>query len=496
MAGSELFNNDKEFWNPDLPYGQGYKELVSAGERQMHNLIECAHEYGMEAAVFAPTTDFPPEFAPLLKGAVKSLQLAVRPGPETPVDDPTLFAMSTAILRATLNTYPEADIVNIGMPEETQWLAKYEDAWNTLNQKYDINQIRTLPDVLHASENRKGSLRWPGQRGLNQAKADIVAMAYYDRLLRDPNLIKDTLRPDMKFLYSEPAEELFPLLGTILPKGWEVSAMPENQPEDFLPRAQVLGTLPTNQIPGSMDLTLDDDVVGIVPQFRPTILEDVLKALNQYGWTGFTARERFPGDHDAILAYLSRASWDKSAKPYEVTQDLFAHVCGDSCAVDLVASMHDLEAATLNVASNKIDFGYFVPKMMMKFWVAGPTPAYLTQLEQQYQQALDKARSAQSKATPEGRWLADYWVARLEFAEGYSKTADLAGQAATAESAGNRAESVRLTRLAIDRITEATNTYAGVVRDRSDVGGVAELNQYCIRWLKAKLTDETGNGPN
>ena len=496
MVGRELFGNGKEFWNPDLPYGAGYKELVSAGERQMHNLIEYAHEHGMEAAIFAPTTDFPPEFAPLLKGSVNSLQLAVRPGPTTPVDDPTLFALSTAVLKATLNTYPEADIVNVGMPEETQWLANYEDAWNTLNEKYDINEIRSLADVLNAAEHRKGSMRWPGERGLNQAKADIVAMAYYDRLLRDPDLIKDTLRPDMKFLYSEPAEELFPLLGRVLPKGWEVGAMPENQPEHFLPRAEVLGTLPTKQIPGLMDVTLDDDVVGIVPQFRPIILQKSLQELNRYGWTGFTARERFSGDHDAILAYLGRAGWDKNASPYLITQDLLEHICGEACGVELVAAMHDVEAATLNVASNKIDFGYYVPQMMKKFWVAGPTPEYLTRLEQQYQKALDESKKAQAESNTQGRWYADYWVGRLQFAVGYAKTAELVGDAASAEAAGKHDECIKQTQQAVEMITQATEAYARVARTRSDVGGIAELNQYCIRWLKAQLAQETNQAMN
>jgi hypothetical protein len=188
-----------------LPYDSSYKELAAAGERQVHALIAYAHEHGMEAVVYAPTTDFPPEFAPLLKGEVKSGQLTIRPGPDTLVDDPGLFGLSTAVLRATVNTYPEADQVDVGMPEETQWLGNYEHAWGSLDAKYKINQIRSLADVLAAAEHRKGSTRWPGKRGLDQAKVDIVALAYYDRLLRDSELLNDTSRPDMKFLYAEPA---------------------------------------------------------------------------------------------------------------------------------------------------------------------------------------------------------------------------------------------------------------------------------------------------
>jgi hypothetical protein len=490
MAGRELFGDGVEFWNPDLPYNSSYKKLAAAGERQMHALIAYAHERGMEAAVAAPTTDFPPEFAPLLRGEVKSGQLTIRPGPDTAVDDPGLFKLSTAVLRATVNTYPEADLVNVGMPEETQWLGNYERAWDSLDAKYGINQVRSLADVLAAAEHRKGSMRWPGKRGLDQAKADIVALAYYDRLLRDPELLKETLHPDMKFLYAEPAEELFPLLGRILPAGWEVSAMPENQPEHFLPRAEVLETLPTRQIPGIMDVTLDDDVVGVAPQLRPTVLHTVLQELQHRGWTGFTARERFPGDHDAVLAYLSRAGWDANATPDAITQDLIRHVCGESCTEDMLTALHEVESATLNLTTNKIDFGYYVPGMVMKFWEAGPAPAYLVEVQAQYERALKAAQRAQTKSTPGGRWYPEYWVGRLEFALGYAQTAAAVQRAATAEAAHNPAECRKETEKALRILRQATEAYARVARTRSDVGAIAELDEYGDRALKAKLAEE------
>lgn len=489
MAGRALFGNDQEFWNPDLPYKSSYKELMAAGERQVHNLISYAHQRGMEAAISAPTTDFTPEFAPLLKGEAKSGQLTIRPGLNTPVDDPVLFGMSTAVLRATLNTYPEADLVAVWMPEEPQWLGEYEHAWETLDDKYGISAIRSLKDVLAAAENRKGSMRWPGKRGLDKIKADIVALAYYDRLLRDPELFKDTLHPDMKFLYAEPGEELYPLLGRILPHGWEVSAMPENQPEHFLPRAHILDTLPTQQIPGSMDLTLDDDVVGLVPQLRPAILYTMVQELQHRGWTGFTVRERFPGDHDAVLAYLSRAGWDPNATPDVVAEDLIRHICGEKCTADMLTALHGVESATLNVATNKVDLAYYVPGMVMKFWKPGPIPAYLIELQEQYQKALDAAGRARTKSTPEGRWYPDYWVGRLEFALGYAKTAEAVHRAATAEAANDRVGCIKETEKALQTLRQATEAYARIARTRTDVGAIAELNEYGDRALKAKLAE-------
>ena len=310
MIGRELFEDAAEFWNPDLPLGGSYDDLMAAGERQVHNLIEYAHRRGMECDIFAPTIDFPPEFAPLLKGAGRSGQLTVHPGFNTPIDDSSLSELSAAVLQATVNTYPEVDRIMVAMPEKRQWLGQYERAWRELDAKYGISQVRSLDDILAAAENRKGSRRWPGKRGLDQAKADIASLFFYDRLLLDGGVLRDTQRPDIQFVYMEPAEELYPLLDRILPSGWEVGAHPENQPEHFLPRAEVLGTLNTRKIPGIMHVTLDDDVVGLVPQLRPTVLHEFMTQLRRHGWTGFAARERFPADHDAVLAYLAEAGWN------------------------------------------------------------------------------------------------------------------------------------------------------------------------------------------
>ena len=303
--------------------------------------------------------------------------------------------------------------------------------------------MRSLDDILAAAENRKGSRRWPGKRGLDQAKADIASLFFYDRLLLDGGVLGDTQRPDIQFVYMEPAEELYPLLDRILPSGWEVGAHPENQPEHFLPRAEVLGTLNTRKIPGIMHVTLDDDVVGLVPQLRPTVLHEFMTQLRRHGWTGFAARERFPADHDAVLAYLAEAGWNSEAEPDVVARDLIRTVCGEASVEDMLAALHLVESATLNLATNKINFSFYVPGMMMKFWNPEPKPAYLVELQQDYVQALEAARRALEKSRPEGRWYPDFWVGRIEFALGYANAVEAMGRGATVEAAGKRAEAAK-----------------------------------------------------
>ena len=124
MVGRHLFDDEDEFWNPDLPRGASYEEFTAAGEQLIHNLIDYAHRRGIECVIVATLTEFPPEFAPLLKDAQEVHQLAeltVVPSAETDIDDPALTELATAVLRATVDTYPEVDYVALGMPEFRQW---------------------------------------------------------------------------------------------------------------------------------------------------------------------------------------------------------------------------------------------------------------------------------------------------------------------------------------------------------------------------------------
>jgi hypothetical protein len=491
MVGRELFEDRPVFWNPDLPIKPNTPDILAAGVVQGHLILDHGHRRGMECSVFAPTIDFQPEFAPLLKGAEKSGQLTIRPGLKTPVTDPVLFAMSSAVLRATVDTYPEADHVNMGMPEEPQWRGEYARAWKALDARYGINQVRSLADALDAAGHRKGSERWPGKLGVQQLEAAIVGLDYYDRLLRQQQVLKGTLRPDMKFIFAEPPEELWPILGRTLPGGCEVEVMPENQPEHFLPRAELLGTLPVQDVPGIMNLTLDDDVVGLVPQIRPKILYEFIQVLQRYHWTGFVARERFPGDHDTVLAYLARAAWDPKANPDMVAQDLLSHVCGEESAKDMLIAFHDVESANLTVAMTRerARFAYYVPGMLMKYWKPGPVPDFILEVQRNYEAALQAAMRARKKAKPEGSWWPDFWVGRLEFALGYVKTVESVIRSATAEAANNRAESLREAKKALQTVRQGTEAYARVARTRTDLGAIAVMNEYACRPLKAKIAE-------
>jgi hypothetical protein len=92
--------------------GAPYEVFEAAGEKPIHNIIQYARRRGMQCSLVALPTESPPVVKLLLKGAepIHQLQkLEIVPGPDTPIDDPGLMKLSTAIVQSSVNTYLKAD---------------------------------------------------------------------------------------------------------------------------------------------------------------------------------------------------------------------------------------------------------------------------------------------------------------------------------------------------------------------------------------------------
>ncbi len=221
MPGRRLFGQETEFWNPDLPRDASYKEFAAAGQRLVKSIFAHARRRGMQCAISAALTEYPPEFAPLLKDAQQVHQLgamSVVPGPKTAIDDAAVTELASAVLRTTVETYPEADYLLLGMPEFRQWAPQYEKAWEVLDRKYGLGGAAQMREMVAAASQRTG---YPGgaERAVQEVKGDIVALYFYDRLLTDLKVLQHTRRPDAKIVVDSVAEELFPALSKILPPG-------------------------------------------------------------------------------------------------------------------------------------------------------------------------------------------------------------------------------------------------------------------------------------
>ena len=374
MVGRHLFGNEEEFWNPDLPRGASYEEFTAAGEQLIHNLIDYAHLRGIECVIVATLTEFPPEFAPLLKDAQEVHQLAeltVVPSAETDIDDPALTELATTVLRATVDTYPEVDYVALGMPEFRQWSGLYERAWQALDAKYGISSQHSLDDVLTAATQRSA---YPGgeERALQEVKGDIVALYFYDRLLNDIHALKESRRPDMKFIYNSVAEELFPLLGNLVPHDWETLNFVDYTASRIVKRREVLENVPSQEHACSLIYTLHDDNVGLLPQLATGSLRELTQDLIQHGWAGFSTRYWLIADHDPCIAYLSKAAWEEGVKHEDVYRDQIRAACGEDCIDDMLTMFREVEVTTIALEDHGLGLTFPVPGMLTKHWTPQP----------------------------------------------------------------------------------------------------------------------------
>ncbi len=489
MVGRHLFGNEEEFWNPDLPRGASYEEFTAAGEQLIHRLIDYAHQRGIECVIVATLTEFPPEFAPLLKDAQEVHQLAeltVVPSAETDIDDPALTELATTVLRATVDTYPEVDYVALGMPEFRQWSGLYERAWQALDAKYGISSKRSLDDVLTAATQRSA---YPGgeERALQEVKGDIVALYFYDRLLNEIHALKESHRPDMKFIYNSVAEELFPLLGNLVPRGWETLNFVDYTASRIVKRREVLENVPSREHACSLIYTLHDDNVGLLPQLATGSLCELTQDLIQHGWAGFSTRYWLIADHDPCIAYLSKAAWEEGVKHEEVYRDQVRAACGEDCIDDMLTMFREVEGTTIALEDHGLGLTFPVPGMLTKHWTPQPMSDKLVADRQGYQRALDAAYRARKKAQPSGQSYIDYWIGRLKFGIGYLDMIAAVRRASIAEADGKPLDAIQNAEAALVTAREALEAYADVVRDQSDRGAIAVMNEYVYRPLKEKI---------
>ena len=120
-----------------------------------------------------------------------------------------------------------------------------------------------------------------------------------------------------------------------------------------------------------------------------------------------------------------------------------------------------------------------------------------------YQRALDAARKVPADSSPAGKAYVQYWVGRLEFAVGYLDAIQATKNCAIAEKAANDAKAnndsrevqVKLRKaahqaeVARSTIVRAIEAYAGVAKNRADLGTIATMGEFVYRPLKQKAEE-------
>lgn len=506
MPGRTLFGGAAEFWNPDLPpRSASSSEMLAAGVRHCHELIAYARSRGIDASFVGSITDFPQEFSPLVPEAqrVNQLgQLTVGPGSAVRPDNPALADLAGMVIRTTIDTYPEAH--SYGFPLGTEWngwVDAYAWAWQELDRQYAVSGTADIDEMLRRAGQR--AYHDGSEHCLRELKGGIAGLYFLDQLWKSPQVLPRSKNPRARLVVYEPAEELFPVLSRVLPQDSELVIVLDYNPTRVLRKRSVLATVPARSLPTTLVLTLHDDSVGLLPQLTTNALHELVGDMRRNGLNGFCTRQWLISDHDPTVAYLSQAAWHPQATPAAVWADQIRSVCGEATVEPMLEAFREIESVTSALEDHGMGLTFPWPGMMMQHWNPDPLTKASPEDLAGYRRALTAVQRAPLPSKPEGEAYVKYWIGRLEFAILYLEAIQTVKEAALAEQAASQSQAqsqmpahqqhledaVRLADKAQAKLTEAIERYAGVARNRADLGAIAVLAEFAYRPLGKKILE-------
>jgi hypothetical protein len=489
-AGRVVFRGAKFFENPDFAGKTSYDELTAAGIKLARGIIDQSQKLGMSTALAISPLEFPREFAAALPKAkvVNGLEkLLIGPGPLQPPDDPLLKDLVLAQLRSYFTTYPTIDALYLSLPEFPDWVEHYQAAWDRLDRRTGVGKVVTLKQLTEAARNRK--LIASGDRGVKALRGNIVALDFFQNLLTGADWLERPGGKRVEINIAEVDPGLFGVLDRVLPQGAKALHFVDYTPRRVAAHADLLAKVPARTVPSSLILTLADDNVGVLPQSYLSSIHGLVGHLRKNAWDGFSTRYWTIGELDPYVYYLSRASFDAKMTPQRAFHDLYTPFCGEGVAERLTKGFDLIEKATGVIDQNDIGFTFPVPGMVMRQYQAKtPPPAWWKEVKDLYAGAMDEMYRANTRAHPGARPTILYYCKRLEFAYEFLTGLEAARLAGVARNAGDREQVLENLEKAIEGMYNGLDAYREVVRDNSDRGVIAVLNEYGYRPLKKEYS--------
>jgi hypothetical protein len=487
--GLEKFHGMTEFTNPEFVGAKSPEDLVQRAVGLARGILQEARSLGMETGLSIQPFEWPREFMKVLPGSEPAHQageLTAGPGKDQSTDDPLLREMVATIIRAYVETYPEADIIHIGMPEHRSWMGKSREAYDLLKARYGLEGLGTYEELC-ARARARTSFPGGGGRVETMLKGDLSSLWFLDSLVREKKLLSRPGRDDVRIVYCDVVEELFPLVARMIPPGGEVLSFIDYTASRQLMQRSLLKQTPPKHVPANLVFTLADDNVGVLPQLATGSLHELLKDLRGNGWSGFYTRYWTIGDLDPTIHYLACASWDARVTPETAYRDLVEHVCGATSVAPALEAWQTIEQITRGLDHHGLGFGFPVPGMMTKHYEAGSLTREIRADRDRYAETLKQMKIARERSAPAGHRFLDYFVGRLTFAVKYLDAAEEFGATARAEKAGDRLEAARQVHRAYGDIRDALTAYVNVACDHGDLGAVALMNEFCYRPIRDKM---------
>lgn len=238
-------------------------------------------------------------------------------------------------------------------------------------------------------------------------------------------------------------------------------------------------------------LSLDQGRGGVLPQLSTSKLPERLAALRKdEAKAGFAVKCWIPGDLNADVYYLSRASFDAELTPADTLDSLVTPICGEGVAERLAAGFAAIEAVSALIEKEDPDFAVPEPSMLMEnFESTDPAPAWWAQAKQLYATGVNEMYRANTRARGGARPFILYHAKYFTFALHYMTAIEATRAAGIARGEKDEQGWVENLELAVESMHSALDIYSDVARDNSDRGVIAVLNKYAYRPLIEALNE-------
>ena len=523
--GRHLFGGRSELVNPELAGARTYRERVRAAQGLLHELFAYAKRRGMQTGLVFRINQFTNEFnwklpqwsdreylpRKAMKGTrnarlgISEYAVDPRAFPYMTPDNPAVMELNKTIIRAHIDTYPEADFYGLTQPELPGGGEKYREMWDRLNHKYQLEPEFNLEQMLQSAKTntlpvgvRKGT------RPVEELKGALANADTLDKLLNDGQILRETANPEATVVVSTFSDEFYPVMPRIFPG--RVMMM---IPMDYLTslaaeRTEMLAFAARSPMKVAVLATLADDNIGILPQLPTQPLHRIFQAMERYNVVGYFGRQFLVTKLEAGTAYMAQASWSSRITPESVYRDQVRQVCGEAAVSDMLEVYRILEEATLTGDRVAMGFLFPVTTMMRKHWHSdtGPNPGW-DELRAHYLKAVPLVESALRKSRPAGRSYVEQLLGQLNFGTDYIAAVQEVRRARLSYNRSRQAiddkdapafeknitETNRRLQSALTLLGSAIEHWAGVVRDPSDLGALGALNYFCYDYLKGIALD-------
>lgn len=517
--GREKFGGQRWYQNPDIPFEASYQEKLAAARKLVGGIRDYVRSRGMYFGVrfvFAdPASEFKAKvcelavadgFVPGPVGCGTAGRLGVwRDGidadyaPYMSIRNQRFIDCAQAQLLAYFSEYRDVDYMVLNTPEWACLGADAEYSWQRLSDKYDLGPAEELERMIddEIEQSRGDHILFSPERVRSQVYGDICTLALLDELL---NARKCSKPPNGTLLVSL-SDAVTPLVAKVLgPKVEVLSSLGGYLASDAVCHVERLKTADLQQQHVHVNLSIEDDNIGLTPQFTAPSLCKILRAARSCRQASFWCRQWLTNKVMPAVDFVSHAAWEADLTPDQAYRRLIEGVCGHRAVGPLLDAFHLAERLTEHNDAHGVGHSFLVPRMISCFWEEHDRHRISDELlasRPMYRQLIEQLEAARAVSVPQGQAFIDQFIGQARFADHWITAKQkliLAAQAhAGAEQARTTGEINRMDQqlqaslALLDEAIEASKTaltaWAEAVRDRADLGALAALNHFGHRYL-------------